>query len=151
MSPRKSNPWLDDDRWTNNPPADGEVPTYRTDKGRWIYEPPTATGSGTPPHTILDGGAAHTDSGLGDPTKGDLIAGDGTKWDDLPAGADGTVLSADSTQSQGLSWIPPSNITGIIAYAIRKGLAANRPETGISGGDVWFSTDTSQLFIRTEQ
>lgn len=113
--------------------------------------PPGPPGSPGGAHAILDGSVQHTDAALGTPTKGDIIAGSGTLWDDLPVGADSRILTADSTQTLGLAWSPVSAITGIVAYFIRNGFAGNRPETGLVGGEVWFSTDTSQLFIRTTQ
>ena len=39
-----------------------------------------------------------------DPTKGDLLAGDGANWDDLAVGADGLFLTADSGEAQGVKW-----------------------------------------------
>lgn len=49
-------------------------------------------------------------------TKGDLIVGTGSDaWDNLPAGADGLALVADSSQSMGLKWAPANRYVGVNA------------------------------------
>jgi hypothetical protein len=55
------------------------------------------------PHDLLDN-LVHTDSAAGDPTKGDLIVGSGSEWDDLAVGTDGHVLTADSGETLGVKW-----------------------------------------------
>ena len=49
----------------------------------------------------------------GSPAKGDLIAGDGSgNWVKFtPVGADGTVLTADSAETEGVRWGPSSGVT----------------------------------------
>ena len=49
-------------------------------------------------------GRAHPEVAISSPTKGDLIATDGTSFSKLPVGADGQILTADSAESTGLKW-----------------------------------------------
>lgn len=105
--------------------------------------PPADAVSAT--HTL----ESHSDVATSTPTKGDLLVGSGTEWDDLPVGVDDYALTADASATLGVAWAP------VVAYSIRKGLAIDRPETGLVGGEVWFSTDgglagEGQLFIRTD-
>lgn len=65
---------------------------------------PETTAAGIAAHNILDGAVAHMDSATGDPTKGDLIVGSGTLWDDLAVGSNTQVLTADSAQTLGIKW-----------------------------------------------
>ncbi len=56
------------------------------------------------------GGGASNLPDLGDvdnavsPTKGSLLIPDGTSWKEVPVGADGTVLQADSSDDEGVVW-----------------------------------------------
>lgn len=43
--------------------------------------------------------------------KGDLASFDGTSHTRLAVGADGTILTADSTQTNGIKWAPPAGLT----------------------------------------
>jgi hypothetical protein len=63
-------------------------------------------------HTLLDNGTVHTDTATGNPTKGDLIVGSGTQWDDLAVGTDGHVLTADSAQALGVKWAASAGGSG---------------------------------------
>ena len=74
-------------------------------------------GGGVSAHTLLDGGTAHSDAATGNPTKGDLVAGSGTAWDDFPVGGNGLLLCADSTQTLGLRYVSP--VTKSWAHAMR--------------------------------
>ena len=72
--------------------------------------------------------AASNGSGGGftDPTttKGDLIV-HGTSTTRLPVGSDGQVLTADSTQTNGVKWATPASSSGgLLAYAVATSAAA---------------------------
>ena len=49
-----------------------------------------------------------TDIALLAPTKGRLIAGNGTAWVDLGVGANDRVLTADSSKPEGMEWVAPA-------------------------------------------
>jgi len=46
------------------------------------------------------------------PAKGSLLAGDGSVYDELPAGGDGMLITYDAAQPMGLKAISPSAICG---------------------------------------
>jgi hypothetical protein len=92
--------------------ADGMVAVYRG--GRFMPEVPAAAApaaGGVSAHALLDGGTAHSDAATGTPTKGDLVVGSGTLWDDLPVGANTQVLTADSAEALGVKWATPAGGT----------------------------------------
>lgn len=66
------------------------------------------TGGTATPHTLLDGGAAHSDTDPVAPVKATLIVGDGLKWDGLPPDLNGMVLTLDSAQPLGAKWATPA-------------------------------------------
>jgi hypothetical protein len=49
-------------------------------------------------------------------TKGDLIVYNGSEYVRLPVGADGTVLTADSTQAAGLAWTTIAEDAEFLAF-----------------------------------
>lgn len=58
--------------------------------------------SGSGPHNLLS--TTHTDTTPAAPTKGALITSDGTTWLRKPVGADGLILTTDSSKTDGLDW-----------------------------------------------
>ena len=49
--------------------------------------------------------------GVGVPTKGRLLVGDGTRWQELDVGTDGHIPTADSGEATGILWQSPSAAT----------------------------------------
>lgn len=56
---------------------------------------------------VLDSGNVPSElpSALDGGVKGDILVFDGTDWQSLPVGADGTVLTADSAEPLGVKWV----------------------------------------------
>lgn len=67
-------------------------------------------------HTLLDG-SKHTDTSVGSPAKGSLVAGSGTVWSALAVGANNRLPKADSTQSLGILWDTIANILATLLTA----------------------------------
>lgn len=57
----------------------------------------------------------------GTPTKGDLLAYDTTSTVRLPAGANNTVLTADSTQTSGLKWATAATVPAAVSNIYSNG------------------------------
>jgi hypothetical protein len=70
--------------------------------------------------------------GLGDytPTKGNLLAGNGSAWVTVGVGANGEVLTADSAQATGLDWTAVAGTGDVTAAAA---LGDNRVIRGDGG------------------
>lgn len=80
-----------------------------------------------------------------DRTKGYLITGDGTKSVSIPVGADGTILSADSSNANGISWQP---IAGGVVQA-GDGLSFTGNVLNVGGsGTIGVSPDT--VFVNSD-
>lgn len=80
------------------------------------------------------------------PTKGDLLAGDGTNFDDLPVGVDGQKLAADSAEGLGLKWVTPeAHAASVIVKADGTGDA-----TTIAAGIALLPTDGGVVFLHAE-
>lgn len=80
------------------------VPTISGVSGVWSYPTQAITVSGT---GVFDTGVIPNElpSAVDGGAKGDLLVFDGSAWQLLPVGADGTVLTADSTQTLGVKWL----------------------------------------------
>ena len=80
------------------------------------------------------------------------------KWEPVAPGGAGVTFAAP-TGAIDMSDLATEGVSTSAAradhqhevIALRKGLASSRPETGLVGGEIWFSTDLSDLFIRTTQ
>jgi hypothetical protein len=70
-------------------PADGQVPTYNAKARQWEARTP---GGGSLPTT----------------TKGDLLVHNGSTEVRLPVGVDGYVLTAESSDPEGIIWAAPA-------------------------------------------
>ncbi len=69
-------------------------------------------------------------------TKGDVLGFDGSNNARLPAGTNGQILSADSTQSTGLKWITPTagTVTSVSASAPLSVSGTTTPTVSIANG-----------------
>lgn len=89
--------------------------------------------SGTGPIPVISLNTTTTAISQLSATKGNIIAGNGTTWITLAAGANGKVLAADSGQTSGLVWADPSGVTRLDAtYAWSSGLTHQLETTGIT-------------------
>lgn len=77
--------------------------------------------------------------------KGDLLVGSGSDaYDNLSAGSNGQVLTADSTAPLGLKW---SSVAGAGGSAIYSTQYASPPASPASG-DIWLPTDSYYDYLR---
>src|SRR6185312_2636086 len=101
-----------------------------------VGQVPTATSSSAATWQTPSGGGG----GFSDPTttKGDLIV-HGTTTTRLPVGADGQMLTADSTQTLGVKWAPtPTGTTNNNDVGIINVLDYGADRTGVTASDTAF-------------
>lgn len=97
-------------------------------------------GAGGSPHNFLS--ATHTDTTTASPTKGDLIATDGSTWKRKAVGTDGDVLVADSAQSDGLKWQTPTAAAALAYRATSQSIAGALAEVTLSFSNTLFDSNT---------
>ena len=78
-------------------------------------------------HALM--GDSHTDTTSESPTKGQLVAGDGSDWDGHPVGADDTMLISDSAQPRGVRWTATVPTHGLMS-ASHDDVIVNTPTKG---------------------
>jgi hypothetical protein len=74
--------------------------------------------------------------------KGDLLVGTGSStFDNLGVGANGTVLTADSTETTGLKWVAPGGAGGKVLQVVMGTLTAQVNTTSTSFSDIGLSVN----------
>lgn len=80
------------------------------------------------------------------PTKGRLLVGDGNDWQDVGVGSNDQVLTADSTQAEGVKWAAP---VGLGINQTWQDMSASRAisTSDVSPGSVYQNTTGAPIMV----